>query len=255
MSRVAICYSGQPRDVENTFENHRVSLILPLIAAGYEVDIFAHIWFDTSKLSEPYWVDYPERGYWSEQTKLFIEKNISPNTLVFSEPISFDACSYTPDQRFPHPIQNTLSMFYGIEQVFTLKREYQVNNDVKYDWSIRIRPDLFFRSKFDAELLLQLNNSAINVLFDKNKHMNYAIGDHFAIGPDILMNKYAEVFSNFEKIIANKIPVNPECLLGGWLMMEEVGVEFQNWNHCLYRDRTPAGLKDKFIAFIKGRVR
>lgn len=256
MNRVAICYSGQPRDIEHTFKNHQENLISQLINEGYEVDIFAHLWFDSKNIGMPYWVDYPERGSWSESTKLFVQKNMAPVNLVFSEPKDFkNHTSSKPDERFPHPINNTLSMFYGIEQVFNLKQQYQVAKQIHYDLAIRIRPDLFFRKKFDKESLGKLHQSSINVLDDENKHMSFAIGDHFAIGPDHLMDQYSRVFSNFEKIVASQIPVNPECLLGGWLMIKKIDVQFHDWNHCLYRDSMAVGFKDKLVNLLKRYIR
>jgi hypothetical protein len=78
MKKVAICYSGQPRSIEQTFQNHLSFLINPLINSGVEVDIFAHIWFDPLLINKPFWESYPSRGIWLESTPNFIVENLKP---------------------------------------------------------------------------------------------------------------------------------------------------------------------------------
>jgi hypothetical protein len=141
---------------------------------------------------------------------------------------------FKPDSRFPHPIKNMLSMFYGIENAFTLKRAYEAKTNKKYDFSVRIRPDLMFSSLFSN--LDEISPVSVNVIYDTNKHTIYSIGDHFAIGSNDLMNVYSVVFSNFKKIIESGSAINPECLLGYWLKMNSIEVKTHPWNHCLFRD-------------------
>ena len=234
MKKVAICYSGEPRSIEKTFQNHLNFLINPLINAGVEVDIFAHIWFDPSLINKPFWESYPSRGIWLESTPNFIVDYIKPKSYIIEKPKEFNDKDFKPDPRFPHPIKNMLSMFYGIENAFTLKRAYEAKTNKKYDFSVRIRPDLMFSSLFSN--LDEISPVSVNVIYDTNKHTIYSIGDHFAIGSNDLMNVYSVVFSNFKKIIESGSAINPECLLGYWLKMNSIEVKTHPWNHCLFRD-------------------
>ena len=44
MTRIALCYSGQPRDFIHAVDNHREHFGL----GQDNVDVFGHIWFDDS---------------------------------------------------------------------------------------------------------------------------------------------------------------------------------------------------------------
>ena len=57
--RAALTYSGQPRDIESTWSNHKKYLIKPLIDEGFKVDIFCHFWFDKNEIGQ----DYVEGSY------------------------------------------------------------------------------------------------------------------------------------------------------------------------------------------------
>ncbi len=234
MKKVAICYSGQPRSIERTFQNHLDFLINPLVNSGAEVDIFAHIWFDPGLINKPFWEGYPSRGVWLESTPSFIVDCMKPKSYLIEKPKKFNEMGFKPDARFPHPISNTLSMFYGIESVFALKSEYEAELNKKYDFSVRIRPDLMFSSFFID--LDDIAPSSVNVIFDSNKHTDYSIGDHFAIGSNETMNIYSKVFSHFSEIIESGSAINPECLLGYWLKMNSLETRVHLWKHCLYRD-------------------
>ena len=52
--RAALAYSGQPRNIEKTWSNHKKYLIEPLKKLGYDVDIFCHFWFDEKEIGKEY---------------------------------------------------------------------------------------------------------------------------------------------------------------------------------------------------------
>ena len=51
--RIALCYSGQPRDIRETFDNHKKYLLPPGLPP-VDIDKFAHFWFDESLAGKDY---------------------------------------------------------------------------------------------------------------------------------------------------------------------------------------------------------
>jgi len=234
MKRVAICYSGQPRDINNTYQNHIKCLYEPLSEMGYEIDVFAHIWFDEKSLGKPFWQDHPLRGKWDQNFKKIFDTKIPTKEILYESPRLFDDYGLEPDPRFPHPLQNTLSMFYSIEAANRIRNQYAKENRIDYEVVIRIRPDLYFLKVLSQLDLTSLDH--VNVIFDSNKHMSYAIGDHFAFANSLTMNIYSSIFSNVRSICDNGSAVNPECLLGFNLHLNNILTKTQLLDHILYRD-------------------
>ena len=68
--RIALCYSGQPRDFIHAVDNHREHFGL----GQANVDVFGHIWFDDSVAGKVFTI--PSKGVWpSSEIKDWIEKN------------------------------------------------------------------------------------------------------------------------------------------------------------------------------------
>lgn len=58
---------------------------------------------------------------------------------------------------------NQVKMFYGLYKSFDMMRSYELNNNIKYDYVIRIRPDLFVVNEVSFEDLNFLDFSEIAV--------------------------------------------------------------------------------------------
>ena len=56
MTRIALCYSGQPRDFIHAVDNHREHFGL----GQDNVDVFGHIWFDDSVAGKVFTI--PSKG-------------------------------------------------------------------------------------------------------------------------------------------------------------------------------------------------
>ena len=121
MSKVALIYSGQPRHLKECFENHRSTFWDANPDA--EIDVFAHIWYDEAWVGSYFWDQYKDRGRWEADLKDFMVDKWQPKGLVFEEPKEFDAEDIHPDPRFPHPVNNIISMFYSVSEANNLKKK------------------------------------------------------------------------------------------------------------------------------------
>lgn len=158
--KVALIFSGQPRFVKEC-----APYLIENIVSKYDVDVFAHLWFDENLLKTP----YKYEGNWPTQT-------ISPNALeTFKElynPIGLEveesmsfqddsmdfeasmrkyndwATPNAPDNMkngtkgFMNLIKsNQISYFYSLNKANLLKKKFEYQNNFKYDWVIRARTD------------------------------------------------------------------------------------------------------------------
>ena len=103
-------------------------------------------------------------------------------------------------------IQVILQQINGLYEVNKMKMKYEQQNNKKYDWVIRLRPDMVFSS--DMEDLTKCDNNSIYIPCG-NDHCGY--NDRFAFGNsknmDIYMNRFSLVNENYKEII------HPESML------------------------------------------
>ena len=82
MTRIALCYSGQPRDFIHAVDNHREHFGL----GQDNVDVFGHIWFDDSVAGKVFTI--PSKGVWpSSEIKDWISTNWKPRLVNTPVPI------------------------------------------------------------------------------------------------------------------------------------------------------------------------
>ena len=206
MSKLALIYSGQPRHLRECHENH----VKNFYQEGWDVDVFAHVWYDKSWVGAYFWDQYKDRGRWDAELIPFMEEKWKPKALEFEEPKEFES-DWDPDPRFPHPVNNIISMFYSLEAANYLKKKYEEENGFKYDCVVRLRTDEFFYN--DIGDLNNYDLDTVNV-FSEYAHTDYGINDHFAFGRSDLMDKYLNVCSNLSTIIEEGAAINPETLIG-----------------------------------------
>jgi hypothetical protein len=116
-----------------------------------------------------------------------------------------------------------------------LKNNFSSMHDIKFDWVLRMRTDLFFIDDLDLSSLdssnLYINNQYI--------HMDYAVNDLFSFSSDENMNVYFSTFNVIPKLADSGCAINPECLLG--FNLQQSGVKLsrmnlQNFKYKLFRD-------------------
>ena len=143
MFKIALLYSGQPRHLKEAFPNHHDTFWKP--NNSYQIDVFAHMWYDEKWIGNYFWDQYKDRGRWEADLKEFMQDNWNPKAITFEEPKEFEPEDIVPDPRFPHPVNNIISQFYSISQANNLKKKYEDENNFKYDVVVRLRTDEYFQ--------------------------------------------------------------------------------------------------------------
>jgi len=219
MTRIALCYSGRPRSILECFDNHKKHFGL----GQDNVDVFAHLWFDDNLVGSQFRSDVGQ-GFWPDSSfKEWIDENWKPKKITYEKPRSFEFLfekSWNPQWPFAHPKDNQISMFYGIEKVINLKKEYEQENGFKYDYVVRMRTDLtFVYPPGEFERYNQDNLHVFNVIpgidWIETKVEDFAILDIVAWGGSEIMDKYGSTYSNLEIIIDSGCPTfTPDAILG-----------------------------------------
>lgn len=105
-----------------------------------------------------------------------------------------------------------ISMHYSIHKANELKKEYERDNNILFDWVIRMRTDSDFR--YDV---LDMNSLTADLNIPSGEDwQEKAINDQFAIGTSHAMNLYSNFYNNIHYTQSSKY--YPEVLLYNYLM-------------------------------------
>lgn len=133
--KIAVCYSGEARDIHATHTNHVVN-----VYQDHDVDIFLHTWECTeSSVTLP----FQERGDWHTQIRVAPTSEyltlFKPKRACVEERKDFGA----QDHR-----ARRVAMFYGIAKSFSL-----IETPDDYDLIVRIRSDAYVQSPIPFETM------------------------------------------------------------------------------------------------------
>ena len=177
----------------------------------YEVDIFAHFWIGKNE-------EYKKEKF------LQLAK---PVATIFEEQKDFSDHGLVEDPRFPSNITNTMSMFYGMEEVNKMRIRHEEKQGITYEYVIRIRSDIFFSKPIGS--IDQYDTGHIHV-FHSPIHLSYGIRDYFAIGSPDLMNKFLTIYSNTYEIVSRGAAVLAEFILGyNALKIHRMPLKYHDW--------------------------
>ena len=149
--KIALCISGQPRNTNRGIPNILKHL-------NFDFDVFQHAWWDSNSSKE-----------------LFIKSNAAKLNDIVSEPVhndwitsmyqNFNIKKLFLETQVPFKVSNLLeerkayfanafniySSLYSIYMCNKLKKEYEKQNNFKYDLVIRTRLDFGFSEILDIK--------------------------------------------------------------------------------------------------------
>jgi len=210
--KVALCFSGLPRFVEQTYQYWLRSLIKP-----YNPDVFIHTWEWSDKWN-------PNHNIADQLQSLY-----NPIVVQIESTKTFDTSIYT-DRVWPHRTtpQTVLSQWYSIGQSIKHKSDYETRMGFKYDIVVRCRFDWYLK-----EIILE-NNSMVNVAltptlsghrFTYDGQIYVGINDQFGYASSDIMNVYGRLFDNIPSLYSNHgVDFCSELLLKGHLVENNIEV-------------------------------
>jgi hypothetical protein len=267
--KVAVCYSGFPRNIQKTFPN-----IVNKMLKDHDVDFFIHTWNVDEYQDE---IDYvkkdivPKLFLVEDQKKFqrnpyyFINSKTSPEEYLnqlnlskedkkfFPIPSKENGFEFYKDlevvkfgyySSFPY---NFLSQFYSFYKAIEFKKIYEQNNDFEYDCVIRIRPDVYL---YDDINLKDLNLNVLNV-FDAPFHRGttLTVNDHFACASSSLLDIYGECFLFLSTYyFSYGVDFIQEIILGKHLEVNNIDLNKMSTSYLITRDTIQ---KEKYPKFVR----
>ena len=220
--RVAICISGQPRDIEIGVEQVMNNIINS--NTDLDFDVFAHAWISSS--GEPWDTAQDQQrslvgtqdGDPSDKILLFLK----PKLWLFEDQINFE--NYTKFFN-SHPAAKQASLasnFYSVYAANNMKKQYEIMNGFVYDYVIRMRYDLFFNKPINISDYKDLVQTCVvvpkNYQEDQDRIIwnatNKGMVDVFAISSSKHMDKYSETFLQMPSVNREYSPPFGEVYLG-----------------------------------------
>lgn len=196
--RVALCFSGGIRNLEDNYESIKRCLIEPLNA-----DVFIHGWY--FKVDELNNTHKMYRKKETDESKVLLllkpkkykfeiyDKN-KENEMIEKFEINRIKEKYQDNPYLCQLYPNTCGMFYSINQSNELKKLYEKENNFTYDIVIRCRPDFEYYTLLNEEVLNLVKENNILMPLD-----NYAFVtqqcDKFAIGSSKIMDYYCDLIT------------------------------------------------------------
>ena len=169
--KIAVVFYGQPRDVIDSYPSIKEKL---LNNSNVEIDLFAHFW---------------ESHEYKEALDLYNFKEVK-----LEQPKDFSHL-YEGKSGFCHKSFTLYPMWYSIQSGCELLKNYIKENNVKYDFVVRIRFDIFFHHNITFDLLNK------NLLYTSEAAWGgheYLFDDSWGIcGQTKYIKIYENIFDNF----------------------------------------------------------
>lgn len=177
--KIAVCFSGQLRSLEHTHKN----LINFLEKSFGSYQTFAHIPYDknSNKFSE----------YFKKAT-VVIEKDPKIRKTKLKNK-QFETVKHKFGSLKKSKIAH-MQQLYGIYRSNVLKTEYEIKNNIKFDWVVRCRSDLLFYNNY-----LDLTTLNKEKIFTANFHHYGGINDRVVIGSSKNMDVFSNLYIHIQK--------------------------------------------------------
>jgi len=212
--KIAVCISGGVR-----YPHLGLKSISKIFPNDY-IKVFIHTWKIENKnsfLESLSGLQYKEKDKIVETDLSFLENYNYEELLVENyeekEPLFkelFSTLNFVPatdPKDEPRSDIGPISMHYSIYKANQLKCKYEKENNIIFDWVIRMRTDSDFKYEcFDINSL----SEDLNIPSGEDWAEN-AINDQFAVGKSYAMNAYSSLYKNIHQTQTSKY--YPENLL------------------------------------------
>lgn len=215
--KIAICFSGQLRNIQSTFLNWYKPNVLD-VNQDHEIDIFVHSWFDKNTIGSVHYAAnrVPNSVVASDPVPEDIIQQMygayNPIATILQKPKTFDEKNYN-ERKLPDAVPaHGLSRLYSIFRSVQLKAQYEAENNFKYDVVACARFDFMFKEPFKFDLV---NEPGIY-------HPGYSphgFNVCYAMGDTDSINQYALLYQNVEIVYNTGIAWCDEILANTYLNM------------------------------------
>lgn len=194
---IAILMSGRVERFNWVVDLNKNNLIQPLLNAGHNVDMFGSFWDEDDTEScihafQPHW------KVTDIETLTPFTGGVVNNFNEHQERIK----KYQHDA--DSKVSNTLYWLYKLNRLYKIVKQYERVNNTKYDYYVRIRPDVGLRFPFKVEHLNNLTDD--NIITHVDRVVNWSgklygcgdgwIDDNFCIAKQYPFEVYCSVYDD-----------------------------------------------------------
>lgn len=200
--KVALCISGHLRTFESNFKSVKEHIL-----DRFDCDVFIHTWDVLGLSYRP-----GDSNLHITETRLVVDKLqklYQPKKLVVEKTKQFPVTPIMHQRSREHrDIPGILSMFYKVEECNKLRKEYETEQNINYDFVIRFRGDLWMEEPFPIDARTTSNHLYLPI------YGNFGGAcDQLAFGSPQMIDKYCSLYSNIERCLRSGATLNPEKLL------------------------------------------
>lgn len=232
--RIALLLSGQPRFLKEAYNGFKKNVL-----DNYDVDTFAFLWFDESKVGQFQSDKYARHNTWGQRKNTkwsgkeieTIEALFNPVDLVIQKEydwtmldndyVGIDANhiykgSSRADDVEIYSVREIASELFAMNKVIDQLKTYQQLNSFEYDWVIRMRPDFYVNKKIDFNILDNNQMYIPNIGRLPQRFGMHGLTNTFAMSNFYNMQIY---MSSYEKFF-DRVKNYGACVAGGeaWML-------------------------------------
>jgi hypothetical protein len=224
--KIAVCFSGQPRFVRECYPN--IEKFLLEHNKHHQIDVFSHTWFSEEIINKPLYineyssfsgdavipsdaVDNIKKLYAPKIMNVDVPIIFQPNEFVTKEFIKF---AITPTSNFGMPVSEfqqkktdgLYSMMYSLMNSIISKKTYEMQNNLKYDFVIKMR--------FDNILISPISFDNLDNRYFYSQEMgkpNFEISDWVNFSNSMNMDLMGTIYLQIDKLINFSVEN-----FGGW---------------------------------------
>ena len=143
--RIAIYLYGHMRTYKNTYKKFLENIVNPNIKDGWKVDIFIHTW-DIFSITDPNAWHAKQNLFPTLDNKKLTQTDMNEIINIYNpQKIVFEPDNGKPAQRY-----------HKVRAVNQLRLDYEKEHNMKYDFFITTRPDIYFLKPFILNEYLKL---------------------------------------------------------------------------------------------------
>lgn len=210
--KIALCISGQPRSVPKAYEYVKRNIL-----DRNDVTIFCHVWLSPNDLDVPLYYD-PEA--------MLVEKSLTNDLSKYTR-----VPAPTPNWKVKDPARATWNQLYAVMKCNELKKIYEENNQMTFDWVIRTRYDFAINTPIPFE---DLDSSKLYIPNCRMTTGRDFGNDQFAFSSSENMDKYSDAFNRINEFYDEGVTmIGEEMMSANWKSKGLVGenLVYFNPNH------------------------
>jgi hypothetical protein len=217
--KVAICFSGMPRSFKTVYNSHKKYIYDVLDDQGIQYDTFIHTW--NNKIQYPKYL--PDEGNTTELIQMYkpVSYKIETydktkiQTLLQDSGVN-EYHNYIDHKNKTHDIgdwiggglltNNTISLFYGLNESNNLRKQYELNNEIEYDIVIKTRFDNIMFDKLNIDTLSNEANTVFCPMGyepDDRERLG-TVNDILAVGNAKSMDIYMSLYTRLSELLKER---------------------------------------------------